>query len=232
MFYLAVTASELANFRDLSQKTAFMACHFCPSSPGLSNIPGKLPPGSLLLLDDSIPPAGHDSARVIAQLGQVTRALDCAGIYLDFQRPGYPLLEEIAAMAEKLPCPVAVSKLYSGGNRLPVVLPSPPLDQSLAAYIAPWQAREIWLELTLDAKRLTLTHKGWEESPLLQIPEQGFSEDKLFCHYTVQTQKNAAIFSLWRTPEDIFALHRKAQELGIAHTIAAWEDLRPGRKGN
>ena len=230
MFYLAVTASELANFRDNSHKTAYMACHFCPSSPGLSNIPQKLPPGSLLLLDDSIPPAEHDARLVIDQLSQAAQRLGCAGIYLDFQRPGYPLLAQIAAEASYLPCPAAVSKLYSSGSRLPVALPPPPLDVSLPSYFAPWQGQEVWLELAPDAKQLTLTRKGCEEGPLEALPAQGFFDQKLCCHYSVRAEKDRAVFSLWRTPQDIHALSRQAESLGATHTLGLYQELMGRRK--
>ena len=226
MFYLAVTGAEMANLPNLSEKTAYMACHFCPSTPGISNIPGKLPPNSLLLLDDSIPPAEHDARLVVSQLSQAAQRLGCAGVYLDFQRPGYPLLAQIAAEASKLSCPVAVSQLYSSGNRLPAVLPPPPLDIPLAAYLSPWQGRGIWLELALDAKQLTLTPKGCEESPLEAIQSQGFFDKKLCCRSSVRTEKNAAIFSLWRTYEDILALSRLAESLGVIHTLGLYRELK------
>ena len=230
MFYLAVTASELTNFRDISQKTAFMACHFCPSGSGISNIPKKLPPHSLLLLDDSIPPAEHDPERVVDQLSQAVERLGCAGIYLDFQRRGYPLLAQIAEKAEALPCPVAVSRLYSGGNCLAVVLPPPALDVPLASYIAPWREREIWLEVAPDAQKLTLTCQGCQESPLEEIPDHGFFDEKLCCHYSVRAEKDKAIFSLWRTPQDIQALVSQAESLGITHTLGLYQELMERRK--
>ncbi len=226
MFYLAVTASELTNFRDNSQKTAFMACHFCPSGSGLSNIPQKLPPDSLLLLDDSIPPAEHDPARVVNQLSQAAKALGCAGIYLDFQRRGYPLLAQIAAKAGELSFPVAVSRLYSGENRLAVALPPPALDVSLASYIAPWQGREVWLEVAPDAQKLTLTCQGCTESPLEEIPDHGFWDEKLCCHYRVHAEKDAAIFRLWRTPQDVQALVCQAESLGVTHTLGLYQELK------
>lgn len=226
MFYLAVTAAEFANFRDNSQNTAFMACHFCPSSSGLSNIPEKLPPDSLLLLDDSTPPAEHDPARILEQLSQAVRALGCAGIYLDFQRRGYPLLARIAQGASALACPVAVSQLYSEGNSLAVVLPPPPLDTALASYLAPWQSRKIWLEVAPDSKTLTLTRDGCRAGSPEEIPAQGFYDGKLCCHYSVRTEKDAAVFSLWRTFDDILALNRRSESLGVVHTLGLYQELK------
>ncbi len=225
MFYLGATASEMANSQVFSAKTAYMACHFSQSSPGLSNIPRKLPPGSLLLLDDQNPPAEHDPAQVLQTLSKAAAALQCAGVYLDFQRQGYPLLAEIAARAKDLPCPVAVSQLYSGENRLPVVLSPTPPEVSVEAHLAPWKGREIWLEVALSRKKLTLTAQGCQEGPWEHAPAQGFREERLCCHYAIQAQKNAAIFHLWRTFEDLQALMTRAKNLGVTHTLGLYQEL-------
>lgn len=227
MFYLGATAAEMANFFDSSQKPAFMACHFSPASSGISNIPLALPPESLLLLDDETPPSGHDAARVIRELSRAAKDLGCSGVYLDFQREGYPILGEIAAMAEDFPCPIAVSKLYSGGNRLAVVLPPLPVDVSLAAYIAPWKGREIWMEAALGKVTLTLTKEGCREEPLLTVPEQGLREERLCCHYTVSRREDAAVFRLWRTYEDLLDLAQKGEALGIKHTLGLYQEIAP-----
>ncbi len=225
MFYLGATASEMANFQIFSKNLAYMACHFSQSSPGISNVPRKLPPGSLLLLDDQIPPAEHDAAQVITELTQAAKALNCSGVYLDFQREGYPLLAEIAAQAESFPCPVAVSQLYSGKNRLPVVLAPAPPDMPLKSCITPWKGREIWLEVAMNSKKLILTPKGCEESPWEEIPEQGFREERLCCHYSIQAREHEAIFYLWRTYEDTQSLIAQAQALGVTHTLGLWQEF-------
>lgn len=225
MFYLGATAAEMANFPDFFPKPAFMACHFSLSSAGISNIPKNLPPGSLLLLDDEAPPSGHDPARVVWELSQAAKDLGCAGVYLDFQRPGYPLLGEIAAMVEDFSCPVAVSQLYSGGNRLPVVLPPLPVDTSIKSYIAPWKGREVWMEVALSRGKLTLTKDGCREEHLFSVPRQGFREEKLHCHYEIGVRKDAAEFRLWRTFEDLQDLMRQGEALGVKHALGLFQEL-------
>ncbi len=225
MFYLGATASEMANFQVFSKNLAYMACHFSSSSNGISNIPTRLPSGSLLLLDDQIPPADHDPAQVIRELCHTARAFSCSGVYLDFQRKGYPLLAEIAAQTKNFPCPVAVSQLYSSNNHLPVVLPPVPPDAPLSSYIAPWQGREIWLEAAMDRKKLILTAQGCHNYPWEEVPEQGFREERLCCHYSIQTRKGKAIFHLWRTYEDLQDLIAQAKSLGITHTLGLWQEF-------
>ena len=66
--YLAMTAAEMAGNSVLPDRMAWMACHFSPSGVGLSNLPHWLPPGSLLILDDSTPIHDHDPQRVASEL--------------------------------------------------------------------------------------------------------------------------------------------------------------------
>lgn len=225
MFYLGATAAEMANFPDFFPKPAFMACHFSPASAGISNIPKNLPPGSLLLLDDETPPSNHDPARVVWELSLAAKDLGCAGVYLDFQRQGYPLLGEIAAKIQDFPCPVGVSRLYSRGNHLPVVLPPLPVDISLKSYIAPWKGREIWMEVALNRAKLTLTKEGCREEALETPPGQGFQEGKLHCHYEISVRKDAAEFRLWRTFEDLQDLMCQGEALGVKHALGLFQEL-------
>ena len=53
--FLAMTAAETRNHSVLPPKIAWMACHFSPYGLGLSNLPQRLPPHALLLLDDITP---------------------------------------------------------------------------------------------------------------------------------------------------------------------------------
>lgn len=106
--FLAMTAAEIRGTETLPPKTAWMACHFSPYSTGLSNLPKALPPGSMVILDDITPIHGHDSETIAAQLRPRLDALECSGVLLDFQRPGYEEAELLAGrLSEALPCPWA-----------------------------------------------------------------------------------------------------------------------------
>ena len=162
--FLAMTAAEIRGTETLPPKTAWMACHFSPYSTGLSNLPKALPPGSMVILDDITPIHGHDSETIAAQLRPRLEEMECSGVLLDFQRPGYEEAELLAGrLSEALPCPVGVSALYGRGLTCPVFLPPAPPDVCLANYLAPWQGREIWLELALD---------GPQEPPQLPCPRR------------------------------------------------------------
>ena len=112
--YLAMTAAEISACDTLPDMLAYMACHFSPYSTGLSNIPGSLPPESVLILNDRTPICGHDPKLITYQLTQALDELQCKGLLLDFQRPG---CEESAVLAKQLinevPCPVGLSAAYA-----------------------------------------------------------------------------------------------------------------------
>ena len=115
--FLAITASEMSVCRALPPRIAYMSCHFSPYGRGLSGVPRTLPPGSVLMLTDRTPIAGHDPALVAAQLEEAARRLDCAALVLDLQRESgeaQPIVDAVTALS----CPVAVTERYAGGRQL------------------------------------------------------------------------------------------------------------------
>ena len=119
--YLAMTCAEIQNCHSLPAHIAWMACHFSPYGNGLSNIPQQLPEDSVLILNDRIPPQGHDPKLVAAQLAQTAEKHSVARILLDFQRPDYD--ETAAVVSEVLqvaPCPTAVTPAYASQHTCPV----------------------------------------------------------------------------------------------------------------
>lgn len=224
--YLAQTAGEMAG-NPVSGNPAYLACHFSPWGSGLSNIPVLLPPGTLLILDDANPWADHAPEMILAQLTQTVEILGCEAVLLDFERPGSTGQQHLAQLLTKaLPCPVGVSMPYAGGLTCPVFLPPVPPNCPLAAHIAPWQGREIWLEAALNGLTLTLTEAGCSSAPLPCFPEAGLADDKLHCQYTIETAADTAIFRLWRTQSDLDALLQEAEAAGITRAIGLWQELR------
>lgn len=226
--YFAMTAAEIRGNPLLPPGTAWMACHFSPYGTGLSNLPRDLPPDSLLILNDRTPIHGHDPERIAGQLAELLEALDCRGLLLDFQRPG---VEETAALAghlvKTLPCPVAVSDLYARELNCPVFLSPVPADMALGDYLAPWQGREVWLDLALDGEVITLTEEGAAAAPQLPgtVLEGGLREETLHCHYQIALSDSAANFSLWRTAEDLERLLAEAEELGVTTAVGLYQEL-------
>lgn len=225
--FLAVTEAEMGGISDLTEKIAWMACHFSPGGRGLSNFPQDLPSGSLLILDDSSPISGHDIGAICGQLSRAVSEFHCKAVLLDFQRPK---TAEAAALAARLSeeLPVILPPAYAEGQTCPVFLPPAPLDMSLAEYLSPWKNRELWLELALDGEIITLTEKGADTTPLPYAAPllPCHQEAKLHCHYHIRKTEAAVQFTLWRTPEDVDTLVAEAEELGVAGCVGLWQELR------
>lgn len=226
--FLAMTAAEIRRCSVFPDKIGWMSCHFSPHSPGLSDLPPHLSPGSLLILDDSIPIAGHDPQQIAADLTECAQQLQCTGILLDFQRD---FAEEAAAMARHLnttlSCPVAVSAGFAAALDGPVFLPPLPHHLPLADHIAPWKGREIWLELALDAETIQLTESGstFTYTPQESVFQGGHRESNLNCHYQIECSDHHAFFTLWRTKEDLADLMSEAERLGITTAVGLYQEL-------
>lgn len=231
--FLAATSAEIQEKASGVSHLAFLGCHFSPYGRGLSNLPRSLPPGSLFLLDDQMPIEGHDPLLVARQLEEVVKALECCGILLDFQRPA---TMESTAMAQilvtSLPCPTAVTAAYGQGLSCPVCLPPVPCHIPLKDHLAPWQGRDIWLELSTEGEDIFLTASGAKMLPPSERPDEGFADLSLHCHYTLSLSENQAHFSLWRTQEDLAALEKEAERLGVTKTLGLWQELRWRAEGN
>ena len=223
--YLAQTPPEMAG-NPIPDKPAYMACHFSPGGRGLSNVPKVLPPGVMLILDDSSPMDGHDPELVSKQLSDFIVKYHCEALLLDFQRRDVPLQRELAQLlSETLPCPVGVSEIYARELSCPVFLPPVPPDKPVSEYLHPWQGREIWLEAALDGIALTLTESGCTAESLWEFPGDGRTDERLHCHYTTKIAPDSAIFQLWRTRTDLDALLIEAESLGVTKAIGLWQEL-------
>lgn len=226
--FLAVTAGELGKIREKATPIAWMACHFSSYGRGLSNLPPVLPPGSLVLVDDWNPIRGHDPQRIAGELAELGEACRCAGVLLDFQRPPSPEGREMVAELEKrLPLPLIVPVAYAAKTHCALCLPTPPCHVPLSEYLAPWQGREVWLELTGEGETILVTESGSTVSPGGQGRE-GFLDAALHCHYRLSMGQERAGFTLWRTLPDLAALAGEAEALGVRGVIGLWQELGEG----
>lgn len=226
--FLAMTAAEMAKVSDFPPKIAWMACHFSPYGLGLSNLPQRLPPHALLLLDDITPIREHDPQRITEQLLNCLESLNCHGVLLDFQRPDVPETAVLVNhLTQTLPCPVIVSESYASELSCPVFLPPVPPSVALEEYISPWEGRSIWMEIGLTGELLTLTEQGCEAVPLPFPNEasEGFPEKALHCHYRIETNEKSARFTLWRTEKDLAALLEEAEGLGISGAVGLYQEF-------
>lgn len=224
--YLAMTAAEIEAEPALPPKIGWMACHFSPYGRGLSNIPGKLPEDSLLLVNDRTPIRGHDPVRVAEELREAIGQFRCAGVLLDFQRPGVRETFDMAHhLCGALPCPVAVSHHYADASQGAVCVPCPPLHEPVDRYFARWQGRELWVEMSMERECIALTPRGASIREGCEGDAQSFADEVLCCHYSFRLEEDKALFSLWRTQEDLDKLLTREEELGIRICVGLYQEL-------
>ena len=224
--YLALTGAEFANIRSLPERIAWMACHFSCYGTGLSNLPKVLPKGSVIILNDRMPPDRHDPQRILEQLQALSELCKPDGFLLDLQRSGISLNRQIAQiLTEQLPCPVAVTAEYATDLHCPVFLEPPPLHVPLAEHLAPWEGRDIWLELAIETAKYTVTAQGCQIEPEEDqpLPQPFFTEDSLFCRYHTELLEDKAVFTLQRTQKELEAL--LAHPTGIACAIGLYQQF-------
>ena len=224
--YLAMTAAEFSSCDPLPQHPAWMSCRFSSSGNGLCNLPPTLPEGTLLILDDQTPPAGHDAFLIRRQLEEILNSHRCAGLLLDFQRPDSMETAEIAKALLSLPCPVCVSHLYAEDPSCPVFVPPCPLTTPMEQHLAPWQGREIWLEVASDRADYRIHKNGCQVRPASQeaLP---FYDEKLFCHYGIRIEPEQILFTLERKRTDLDILLASAAACGVTRTVGLFQELCP-----
>lgn len=224
--YFAMTAAELSSCTAFPTHVAWMACHFSSSNKGISNLPEALPAGSMLILDDSFPPNGHDPALVRKQLHEAAHTFRCSSILLDLQRPkNQETAAIIAAIVQDPPCPVGLPPDYARPG-LPILLPPVPLDTPIEAYLAPWTGAEIWLELAPECAGSRIDATGC--APVLPpCPrDTPWWDEQLHCHYAMALAPDHIDLFLHRTAEDIPGLLTQGKALGITKAVGLWQELK------
>lgn len=226
VLYLAMTAAEFDTNSQNFPHVAWMACHFSPYGTGLSNLPGQLPKGSLLILNDRTPVFGHSPERIAGQLAETVERLECGGILLDFQRPGETQTQAIAAAVAALPCPVGITPAYARELGCAVFLPPPPLTTPLRKHLAPWQDRDIWLEAATERQRVRVDKTGsraatWD-GDALPCPHV---DERLHCRYRAEVQDDHIDFFLRRDGQQLTALMEEGALLGISRFVGLYQQL-------
>lgn len=226
--YLAMTAAEISGCQQLPEPLAYMACHFSPYSTGLSNLPGALPKGSMVILNDRIPICGHDPRRVAEQLGQLCEELEAESLLLDLQRTDENMHAIIAQILKDRVCPVGVSELYAKDFDCPVFLSAPPLHIPLAEYAAPWEGHEIWLEAATDQYAY-----GVSETACVSLYADYTAPlpcGDLCCHYGFHEEKDRLVIALERTWEDLQMLMKDdsiTKSIGLYQQLGKQKRLLP-----
>lgn len=226
--YLAMTAAEIQNTDPLPAKIAYMACHFSPYSTGISNVPASLPPDGMLILNDVTPICKHDPKDIADQICQCLLANSCTCLLLDFQRePTEDMKAVTKAILEASACPTAVTAPMAEIFSCPVFLPPCPHTQPLEAYLEPWRHQQIWLEVTTAPSLVTITHNGshWVQSEMKPEAENIHQDPRLHCHYTIHLEKDSAVFTLWRTQQDLDDLLTQAESLGVTQAVGLYQQM-------
>ena len=225
--YLAMTAAEFQEKGRDYPHIAWMACHFSPYGTGLSNLPPALPQGSILMLNDRTPVAGHDPAQIARQMQELAEEFSCDGIVLDFQRPNDPQTRRIASCVCDLPCPVAVTPAYAEGLNKAVLLPPIPMTTLPEDHFAPWKGREIWLEVAPECRCIRITKEGSRESEDLQSDFPcPHIDPKLHCRYGMDIQKDYVDFHLRRDAEQLHALLKTSESLGVRRFVGLYQESK------
>ena len=224
--YLAMTESEMADCSVLPPRVAWMSCLFSPYGTGLTGIPRKLPPASMLILSDRIPYFRQNPDLVVSQLQETMENFGCESLLLDFQQPDVPELLELVKRAAAISRKVCVSQCYSEQWRGPILVPPVPLNESAESYLRKWDGREVWLEIEQTGLQITVTEDG-----SLYLPMKDNSSEKypffyrdLLCHYR-QRINNTAEFYLKRTQEDHTTLLSLAKGLGVTKAIGFYSEF-------
>ena len=225
---LAMTPSEIAAAPALPAHLAWMACHFCDGSDGITNIPAALPNGSMLILNDRESCSGHSRNLVAKQLCDTVQRFQCACVLLDFQRPWDSETDAmVKTVLEALPCPAAVTEAFAQELSCPVFLAPCPPGTPLEAYLKPWSGREIWLEAALCQEQITVTKDGTVFTPVFptQSMQGGFYSPQLRCRYTTAVSRDCITFTLYDTAETLKEKLEAAHRLGVNRAVGLYQEL-------
>ncbi len=225
--YLAMTAADFFRCEEIPPHIAWMSLHFSPAGPGLSNLPGVLPPGSMVILDDQIPWNGHSHQQVCKELRGLLQTRKIRSLLLDFERP--PRLETMAlsqmilSLCQEIGCSVGLPKPYRTSGEGALFLPPHPCHRTPDKLSA--EAEEIWLEVAPVGFTADILHDGvhLEDSPPLPLPGVPvFMSPALCCCYTSMPASQGIRVRLFDTKKTIQAKSIIWEQLGVTRLIGLY----------
>lgn len=225
-FFLAMTEAEIRSCSALPRNLAYMACHFSPYGCGLVNIPDRLPPNSLLIVNDRVPVVRHDPQLVARQLLNAVQKMRLFGVLMDLQIPENSQTAQIVQqVTSTLPCPVAVTEAYADGLSCPI-FGAPPVYTSLKNYKESKKDRPLWLETFQETTLLTISSTGCKASAGDPLSGKHFFDEALHCKYQFCINKEYAHFTLSRQVDDIPGYLQLAASLGIDIAVGLYQQFR------
>ena len=218
---LAMTAEEIRHTAPLPKYPAYFGCYFTDNGSIL--MPDRLSPGSGLILDDRSPIPNADHGYLYERIN----ALNPVFLILDFQRPAYTAADKLIAVLADLPCPVVLPPQYAAKRRCPILLPPIPPHITAEEHLMPWLGREVWLELALDATKITVTAEGSAITAMTHAIAQPnpHKDSMLHCHYKITGQPDAVLFYCYRTLEDVQDLLHSPLPPNVTHTVAMYQEF-------
>lgn len=226
--YIAMTAAEYSNCRALPKNTAWMACHFSCYGAGLSNLPPKMQDGSMLIINDKLPPSGHDPVYITEQLLELKESSVFSCILLDFQRESDPETAQIAKhISETMDCPVGISETYAHCSNGPVFINCPPPHCSLFKKLELWKEHELWLEAALETETAMVHRDRCQISlePFSQGKDSDAVCDELRCRYRILNKAEYAEMILYRDIAQLESMLKDARDSGVTKVIGLYQQL-------
>lgn len=221
MLYLAMTAQELTLFSNPAL-SAYMACHFSPYDPGLTNLPESITADSMVILNDRIPFLHHDCRLIASQLA----SLPCESLLLDLQNTEPEQAKElITSVLSVVSVPVAVSEQYAVDCPCAVFLSTVDADRDPLASLNAWSGRDIWLDMSPGCVCYRIDSHGSRRTREKIFPDSPIHADpNLPCHYGITLTEAEAIFYIYRTWEDIARIMDQGKKMGISRCIGLHQE--------
>ena len=176
-----------------------------------------LPPGAMLILDDRLP-GPLDPAQ----------AMGADSVLLDFERKPTPdTIRTANKLLRPLDCPVAAPPGYLEDPACPIFLPPCPLHVPLAEYLAPWQDRAVWLDVTMQQQNVTVTAEGTRYSSPAPADRQdgGWFDEVLLCRCAMDVSDEQVVFTLFDTPDTLKRKLEQAAALGVTRAVGLYQEL-------
>ena len=217
--YLAMTPEEIQSVHKIPQNVAYWHSLDFPAQPSRD---------SLLVFTDEEEFRPSNAGIIAEDLVASAKSLHCRGILLDFQHENRHENSALVTELEARRYPFAASALYAENRNCAVFLPPVPLTATLADYIRPWQGREIWLELAMDGLRIAVTAQDSQEYYLSHASSlnKAHIDWKMHCHYSIETREDTAVFTLWRTKQDIEAMISEVSALPVRLAVGLWQEFQ------
>ena len=226
--YHAMTAAEFSFARKLPRHIAWMACHFSAYSTNLSNLPTEIPPGSMIIINDKMPPSGHDKFAIAEQLNRLADQYRVSSFLFDFERKETEeTAEMIYYLTSSVNSPVVVTEVYAHASKGPVLISMPPPHISLKKQIANIQNRELWLELAMETEIAIIDSNGCHFQPYggEVFPAMEFTDSTLHTKYRLQICNNHANYLLKREIAEVADIMKEAKSLGVTTFVGLYQQF-------